>query len=121
MSDETTAPEAADLDFSAYLAARREVSESPVVVKVNDRALTFKPVRRARPLLDIAVNGNDDNTNTSIISAFYQDSLSADDHTWLLELAADPASGFDQDAFFTLFRRVNEVINGRPTMQSSGS
>lgn len=112
MSDDATI---SDLDFTAYLAGRKEADKAPVTVKVGDRVLSFTPWRTARPLLDIAVTG-DELIFNRVVSQFYKDSLSEDDYAYIQGLADNLAeSGFDQDAYHTLYRQVIEAVAGRPT------
>lgn len=112
MTEETQAPNA-DIDFTAFLAARREQDAAPVTVNVAGRVLTFTPYRTARPLLDIAVDGGD--KTEILVSEFYRDSLSDDDYAYVQTLAADRNSGFDQNAYYGLFRQVSAKAAGRPT------
>jgi hypothetical protein len=115
----TEVAETADLDYTAFLAGRRERRAAPVVVKVNDRALQFHAVLTADALLSLATGADPDDMNAQIISRFYKDSLSDDDYAFLVALGADANSGFDQTAFYNLFREVTGIVNGRPTPQSS--
>ena len=115
-----TEPErVADLDFTAYLAGRREHQNRPLTVKVNDRQLDFHPTLSADALLSLATGADADDMNAQIISRFYKDSLSDEDYAFVVELGADASSGFDQAAFYALFRQVTEITAGRPTPQSS--
>lgn len=108
-----------DLDFTAFLAARRELRATPVVVQVNQRPISFRPTLTAVGLLSLATGADADDMNAKIISDFYHDSLSADDYAFVVGLGSDPESGFDQRAFYTLFRQVTEVTAGRPTPPSA--
>jgi len=46
-----------DIDFSSYLAARREKQQTPVTVNLAGRDVQFRALFSAEPLITAAVNG----------------------------------------------------------------
>lgn len=110
----------ADIDYTPYLAARREQQMAPVTVNIHDRDITFHPVNSAVPFLDAAIASTDVDAAQTVVE-FYRASLKPDDLQYLRDLAADEKSGFDNDAFGTLYTRVMEIVAGRPTPPSSTS
>jgi len=108
----------ADIDYTPYLAARREQQQRPVTVTIFDRDVTFHPVNSAVPFIDAAITSTDVDTAQTVVE-FYRASLKPEDLQYLRDLAANEKNGFDNDAFGTLYTKVMEVVAGRPTPPSS--
>jgi len=110
-----------DIDFSSYLAARREKQQTPVTVNLAGRDVQFRALFSAEPLITAAVNGEIETDTEQLVINFYRDSLSKDDLDYVRKLASDPQSGFDQDALTNLYTEVQAAAAGSPTQSPSPS